>query len=485
MWSRVLTLTRAQLSGEWYSERGSRLPIAPVLFQMTIAAVLCGIARDILPPLPYAIFALAVPLGLGALALFGELAPLLRSDPASEWIGAQPVRPLELRLSRVCVLAILLGALSLGALLPAAFLAPSEMSATSRVGLVFAGLLQTLGLAGGLLTVQAVCAGRAEGVLVLLHTITFVLVLVGFAAGLGQIQAFAAVTEPSGALLVVPSTWYGSLAVPTSTTGVLFGAAAVLLSLLALSFAPFPPKPKAQRTGSILGLLLTPVRRLAATFWVTKQERASFEFVWDALPAERDFVTRAYPLLAVPLAFLLLGAEGGTEKGEGLLAISLFTPAIYLPVLLMHVPATASASARWIVDMAPVEAHHEASGARKAIALRLLLPLFLALGAMAYARGDLGLALRLTPIAFAATLLLQRVIWPVYVSRPPLSTPASDVGGVWDETSSGGMLGIAIGSALLAILAWRRVESPWVALGVLVGALVLERLPARKISTAT
>ena len=97
MWSRVLVLVRAQLAGEWYAERGARLPVAPVLFQLTIAGVLCGLARDVLPPYPYAVFALTVPLGLGALALFGELAPLLRSDSAAEWIGAQPVRPLELR----------------------------------------------------------------------------------------------------------------------------------------------------------------------------------------------------------------------------------------------------------------------------------------------------------------------------------------------------------------------------------------------------
>ena len=59
MWTRVLTLVRAQLAGEWYAERGARLPVAPVLFQLTIAGILCGLARDALPPYPYAIFSQA------------------------------------------------------------------------------------------------------------------------------------------------------------------------------------------------------------------------------------------------------------------------------------------------------------------------------------------------------------------------------------------------------------------------------------------
>ncbi len=477
MWSRVLILVRAQLAGEWYAERGARLPVAPVLFQFTIAAILCGLARDVLPAYPYALFSLAIPLGLGALALFGELAPLLRSDAAAEWIGAQPIRPIELRLSRLLVLALLLGGLAFGSLLPAALLAPNEMGLVARLLLVAAGLLQALGLAAGLLTLQALCARRAEGALTLLHTLTFVLVLVGFAAGLGQLGALASLEHPSGFLLAFPATWYAAL-VPGGPGGLALQLclAAVALTAGTLALAPFPPPPKARRTGSALAFLLAPVRRVAARLWVRPQERASFEFVWDALPAERDFVARAYPLLAVPLAFLLLGAEGGSEKGEGLLAIALFAPAIYLPVLLMHVPATSTPRARWILDASPGHPTHEAAGARKAIALRLLLPLFIGLGGLATVRADLHLALCIAPTGFAATLLLQRAIWSRFVSRPPLSVPASELGSAWDD-SGGGMMGVAIGTCLLAIAAWRNVQEPWVAAALLAGALVLEGLP--------
>lgn len=477
MFSRVLILVRAQLAGEWYAERGARLPVAPVLFQFTIAGVLCGLARDVLPAYPYAVFSLAVPLGLGALALFGELAPLLRSDAAAEWIGAQPVRPIELRLSRLLVLALLLGGLALGALLPAALLAPAEMGLAARAMLVLAGLLQALGLAAGLLTLQAIFARRAEGVLTLLHTLTFVLVLVGFAAGLGQLGSLATLDQPSGLLLWVPAAWYAAL-VPGGPGGpaLELGLGALVATAAILALAPFPPPPKARRTGSALAYLLTPVRRLAARVWVRPTERASFEFVWDALPAERDFVARAYPLLAVPLAFLLLGAEGGSERGEGLLAIALFAPAIYLPILLMHVPATATPQARWILDTAPVDPAHEAAGARKAIALRLLLPLFIGLGGLATAQANLHLALCLAPVGFAATLLLQRAIWGAFVSRPPLSVPASELGTAWDD-SGGGMLVVAIGTCLVAIAAWRNVDEPWVAAALLLSALAVEGLP--------
>ncbi len=479
MRGRIAALVRAQISGEWLGERGRGLPVAPVLLQFSISAVLCGLARDLLPPYPYTLFALAIPLCLGALALFGDLAPLLRSDPAAEWIGAQPLRPIELRLARIIVLMFLLGFLALGALLPAALLAPTSMGLGGRLGILWSGMLQSAGLAAGLLALEVLCVRRAEGLLTLLHTGVFVGVLVGFLVGLGHLPELAQVTRPSGLLRALPSAWYAALP-PASGAPLmrLWGWSAVAASLFILALAPFPPPPRVRRSGSALTFLLVPVRHLAARIWVRRSERASFEFLWDALPAERDFVTRAYPLLAVPLAFLLLGADGATREGEGLLAIALFTPAIYLPVLLLHVPATQTPAARWLLDTAPLDPRDEAAGARKALALRLLLPLFIGLGALATVRADLAFALRLVPVAFALTLLLQRLAWNAFVSRPPLSTPASELGSAWDD-SGGGMLTLAVISCLLAIAAWRLVPGPAPAFALLVTALFLERLPVR------
>ena len=41
---------------------------------------------------------------------------------------------------------------------------------------------------------------------------------------------------------------------------------------------------------------------------------------------------------------------------------SLFAPAIYLPVLLMHVPATGTPQAHWLIELAPVTREDQDSG---------------------------------------------------------------------------------------------------------------------------
>ena len=97
MWTRILALTRASLAGEWLGEAGQRIPVAPILLQTSLAGALCLLARPELGPYGYAVFALSIPFALTALPLLGELGPLLLADPAAEWVGAQPVRAIELR----------------------------------------------------------------------------------------------------------------------------------------------------------------------------------------------------------------------------------------------------------------------------------------------------------------------------------------------------------------------------------------------------
>jgi len=478
MWKPVASIVRAQLAGEWYAERGARLPVAPILFQLVVAAVLCAIARDVLPPHPYALFALTIPLGLGAIALFGELAPLLRADPAAEWVGSLPVRAIELRMARAIVLTILLGGLALGALIPAAVLAPEGAGFLGRLALVGLGLVQALALAAGLLCLQALCARRAEGLLVLLHTLLFVGVLVGFLVGLSGLPALAEIDEPRGALLLLPSGWFAALTpgAPRGTAALL-GMGAIAATAVVLALAPFPPAPQARRTRSPLSILLAPFRWVVTRWWLRRGERAGFDLVYDGLPAERDFVSRAYPLMAVPLVFLLLGAGDGSEKGEGLLALALFAPGMYLPVLLLHVPATATPAARWLVDSAPLDPAVEAAGARKAVALRFLTPLYLGLAVLAAVLMDAEFALRLTPAAAAVGLLLLRVLWPLFVRKPPLSTAAGDLGTAWDDSGSGAMFAVGLGTALVALLAWRLLPGPLSGFALLALVLILERVP--------
>jgi hypothetical protein len=216
---------------------------------------------------------------------------------------------------------------------------------------------------------------------------------------------------------------------------------------------------------------------VAVRYWVRQRERASFEFVYHALPSEQDFVTRAYPLLAVPLAFLLLGADGSSARDEGLLALLLFAPAVYLPLLLLYVPATATPEARWIVDTCPLDPRDEAAGSRKAVVIRMVLPLYLALGALVAWRGNADLALRLTPVALTAGLLLLRTSWTFFAGAPPLSTAPSELGTAWDDTRSGRMFMIAIVMTFAALGAWQLLHSNALAFAILAVVLVADRLP--------
>jgi len=134
---------------------------------------------------------------------------------------------------------------------------------------------------------------------------------------------------------------------------------------------------------------------------------------------------RTYPLIAVPLAFLAIGAQDGNSTG--LLALLLFTPATYLPILLMHLPATDSARARWILDMGPVSPTAIENGALKAVAVRFVLPLYIGLGALCWGLAGADLALRLTPPAFLVALGVLRASYRTCVDDNPLSTAPDDL----------------------------------------------------------
>jgi hypothetical protein len=481
MWNRILVVARTHLAGEWLGERGARLPVAPILFQASLAAVLCLLVRDDLGPQAYGVFALSLPLGLTAIALLGELGPLLRADPAAEWVAALPVRPRELRAARILVLGVLLGGLALGSLIPAALLAPGQMAWWGRMTLIAGGLLQTFFVGALLLWIQAALARRAERLLTAIQTALFCTVIVGFTVGLGNLPDLQGAVANGTLNAWFPPLWFTSpLATDPGASGLWLALAATLVTLVTFALAPFPPAPSARPTRSPLGILLWPLYFLAARTWVRPRERASFEFVYQALPSEPDFVTRAYPLLAVPLAFLLLGTDGSNTREEGLLALLLFAPAVYLPLVLLYVPATATPEARWIVDTCPLDARDEAAGARKAIVVRMLLPLYITLGCLVIWRGDTDLALRLTPVALTAGLLLLRSSWSFFTGAPPLSTPPGELGTAWDDARSGRMLVIAVLVTFAAIAAWQFMQSRTLAFSILALVLIADRLPTRR-----
>ena len=458
---RLAALLRAGFQSQWGS---GAWPVAPLVMHGSLSFVLCALFADVLPLYGYSIFALALSGGLLLLVLLGEFSSLLQADEAGEWIEAQPVRPIELRVARALMVFSLLGALSLASLLPAAYFLP-HASFVQRVLLVVSGLEQAVFLSAVLIVLQSLLGTRAEGVLVTLQTLLMGGIVLGVVMGPRLARQF---TGEESWTRAFPPAWFAGFA-PTAWV-------ATALAVLALLFLPAPRVKSGSSGRTPLGILLLPLRALAARFWVRRDERASFELVFEALPKEREFVLRTYPMLGIPLAFLVAGA-GDSEgwKREGLLALLCFTPSIYLPVLLVHVPASRSADARWILDSGPVSARALASGARKALALRFVLPLYVLLFALAWSQASLEFALRMAPAGFLVSLLVLQPLYELLVHEPPLSVLPERIETKMDW--GGPLMGLAMALTLAAVLAQHFVTSVTIALGVcavLVGALAVQ-----------
>jgi hypothetical protein len=474
VWNRVLAVFRAGFEGQW--GRGA-WPVAPLIMHGSIAAVLCGLARSELQPFGYALFALSLSAALIAIPLLGEFGVLLRSDPASDWIEAQPIRRIELRLARTLVAMLLLAALVLSALLPAALLAPAAMEWYTRIGMIAVGGLQAIALLAAILCMQSVLGERAEGLLVLCQTVLVAGVVIGIIAGLRYVPRLAHLSSPSDAsplLAFHPPAWFAALLFAHArAAGAIWswaGWVAGVASLLALAFAPVPRVQHSPRAGFGLALLLGPLRAAASRWWVRANERASFHLVFDALPLERDFVLRTYPMLGIPLALIIAGARGADpSERDALLAVLLFIPATYLPILLVHVPATATPAARWILDTAPIPRAAIDNGAVKAVALRFLLPLYVLLSAVAIAQGGIDIVLRLAlPAAILAHIILRQ-LYPMCAGDLPLSVAPTDIAAKLDWT--GTLLMLGIGLTVLALVALKFVDS--VGIGLACSTLLL------------
>ncbi|MEY2747284.1 MAG: hypothetical protein RL112_2326 [Planctomycetota bacterium] len=444
---RVVLLARALLAarlsqGEW--------PVAPLVAQGSFAALLAWLARDGMGEWPWAWCALSLSLALVALPLLGEFAPVVADDPAREWLEAQPVRPFEVRAARALAVVALVWIVAGAALLPLSLLAPPEMDAASRVALFGAGLAQAAFLAASLLAVHAWLGARAHGALVALQTALMGLVVVGGLAGVRQLGALRDLAGPQGWMMATPSAWFAH---GWAAEGSPWPALVALAAGAALLLLVPPGKPAHGGGGGVLDALLEPLRRLALFAWVRRDERAGFAFTWEALPKERDFVLRTYPLLGIPLAFLWVGLrEGDEELRGGTIALLAFAPATYLPVLLSQVPASRGHAARWIFDGAPCDHAPIEAGAHKALCLRVLSPLFALLLVVALAVGEGAVAARLLPVAFLATCILARALWGRCVAGLPSCVAPERVEAPLDMT--GTMVALAFGTTILAVASW-------------------------------
>lgn len=433
MFPSVTALLRAQwqnhlADGAW--------PIAPLLVHGAISGLLCALVSTTLPAERYAVFALGLSAALLLLALLGDFAPLFDEDEALEWIEAQPVRAIERRVARVLLTLALVGLLALASLLPAAALLRAD--GFERAGLVGAGLGQALLLSAGVLALTNGLQGRARALLLLIQTLLVSLAVLGLILSPGISRALLHDAQALEGWV----SWLPPVVFAGEPHAAWLLTAVALLAVIAI-----PATAQGARAGSKLGgrgpidLCVQPLRAWVARLWVRNEERAGYEFVLDALPRERQFVLRTYPMLGIPLALLYAG-QNAERSPEALLTLLLFAPPVYLPVLLVHVPGSQSHAARWLFDGAPVRTEDLHAGARKAIALRFVLPLYLLLGVIAAWMAGAEFALRVTPLALLCTLCFLKPLYARLVEDLPLSVAPDRVLARMDW--AGMLMGIAL-----------------------------------------
>jgi len=312
-------------------------------------------------------------------------------------------------------------------------------------------------------------------------------IVLGCVIGPRLVPALVGVHSPAeGSTLLagLPSAWFATSLATHEVLGAAWSSSAgiaIAASAAILAFAPQATVVEGQRRGW-LSIALDPLRRLVARLWVRRDERGAFDLVFDALPLEREFVLRTYPMIGLPLAMLVTGARGpGGPEREALLAVLLFSPAIYLPVLLVHVTATSSPDARWILEGAPVSRAAIDNGALKALAVRFLVPLYAVLFAFAWAQAGLDFAARLAPAGFLVTLILMRKLYALCVTDLPLSVEPGSIQAKMDWTGTLMMLAIVL--TLVSVAAFKLVTTIWIALAVAAVLVLLEWRADRRPTT--
>jgi len=468
----------ALLRARFQASSDGGLPWAAILMQILVAGVLCGVVSDVLPPFGYACFAFSISAMLLCVPLFGEAGELLWADEGREWSEALPARPLEHRIARRIHALFELTTLSLGSLGVAAWFAPDAAGALWSGALVGLGLVQAIAIGSVLLAILIVFGGRFDALLVVFQTLLLAGLVVGGVLGLRWIPTWMSIESPHDLpeLLrwTLPPAWFAAPLSPAGGARAALTAVglAVLAALLLFAVPPAAPARGGRRLDAI-GRVLLPLRRLATAIWVRRDERASFELVFDGLPQEREFALRTYPLFGIPLAFLVASTtETAGPTREALFALLLFAPAAYMPILLTQVPASRSFRARWLLDLAPVAPDALHNGAIKALVVRFVLPLYALLVLLCATRGGLDVAVRLALPATVAAIVLVRGTYRSVVTQPPLSTSPEELGA--GDHVFGLMLGIGMGAAIAAVAAAKLITTPVGGLAVTAGILALE-----------
>lgn len=456
--------------------------------QALFALALGALVSDRLGPLPFFLFTGSVAWGLMTAALAGDVGYRLRHDQGLDWSAALPSTDFERRAGRALALfgwvafqtAVTIGP---GALLVEG-LAPVE-----RLGWLALGLLSNLTFSAALFALQTLLLARLPGLWIALQSALIAGLLAGAVLFLPRTVQLAGLERWSDlattAWIAWPVSWF---AAPLASDAgfLLWLLPAACASIATAVWLSLPAgEEKARHGRSLLDTLVAPLAAWTRRTWVAPAERAGFDLVLRALPAEREVALRALPLLGVPLAFLWFGdtAGGGVgraaeQQREGLLALILFTPAVYLPVLMAYITASASDRARWMLDLAPLPPEALHGGAFKAVVVRYVVPLYALLVPLAFTQTDGAFVLRIAPLAFAVTVLACRALYASSVDDWPLSRPPADVEAPMQL--GGTLLGLGVGLAVLAVVVVTQVPTAG-ALGLTALLVLLEGLnEARK-----
>jgi hypothetical protein len=464
--ARIGPLVRARLAwmrGAW--------PIPSCVFLAGLSAGLAGLVRGELASFPCAWLGLGLGLLALALPLLSDLGAHLRQDDGEEWIAALPAAAWERAFARAVQVLGLLAALILAWALPWALLASEEWTLRERVLWVLASLAHGGASAALLLWVQQFLLARAPTLWVLVETVLVVGLVIALVGFLGHVPELARIEPTAPELAWVPTTWFARAA----TDGAGLGPALATMALGIGGLCRLPRTRRVARSRTLLEWVHSPLRRLAFSSWVRKEERASFDLVLAGLPREREFALRTYPMLGIPLAFLWIASSSRREH-DGL-ALLLLTVGVYLPILLTHVPVSESSQASWILRMAPTPRRTLEAGAIKALFVGWILPLYLGLGGLACALGEAESIGKLWLPATLLALLLLRLQYPRCVRDLPLSTAPGELRSELDW--AGGVASLAVGLTLLAVVANRFLTWP-AALLVSVALLLLERVLERR-----
>ena len=450
--ARVWHLTRARLA---MARRGG-LPLSTLWMQASLACVFALLVRDLLPAFPYTLVGLTLGLFAVGIPLFSDLLGTLRGDEGQEWLAAQPARASEVALARALVVLFALTALALAWFGPWSILAPEGVSPLARAELLVFGWLLVIAAAVGAIAIQEGLVTRLSSAMAVLGTAWMGLVVVGLLEVLGHMPEIARLTPEDPRWAAWPPFWLARAWSAGRVGPALFGLAGCFAILRWLpSRRPGLRGARASLNG------YAPLRWLALRLWVRPEERGTFDLVFLGLPREREFTLRTYPLLGIPLAFLWVSARRSPDEvawRADLLSLLLFTSSLGLPLLLTHVPLSETPQAAWLQRLAPCPHGARMGGAIKALFVRWILPLYLALLVLGLALEQGALVGRLWPMALLLTLVVLRFLYPRIVRDLPLSRAADELEARVDW--NGLMLGLASLLTVVAVVA-SRWESTW------------------------